>query len=102
MPAVHLTSKSKSDLLSIASYLLAESGSIELTTRYIEDLEKGIHSLSKFAYLGSLTSHPILSLKKYRFLRIHRYVVIYRVIEDEDLVVIVRILHQKSIQFLQE
>ena len=101
MLAVLLTSKSHADLQSIASYLLAESGSLEITTRYIEELEQAMSSLSQFPSLGSSTTHPILSLKKYRFLLINRHVIIYRVNEEQNQVLIIRILHQKAVQFLR-
>jgi toxin ParE1/3/4 len=102
MLAVLLTSKSHADLLSIASYLLTESGSIEMTTRYIVDLEQAMSQLSQFPLLGSPTMHPILSFKKYRFLLMKRHVIIYRVNEEQNHVLIIRILHQKAVQFLRD
>lgn len=84
----------------LRTYILAESGSIVTTTRYIEELEQGISQLSQFPYLGSVTTDPILSLKKYRLLMSNRYVVVYRVIEDLSQVYIIRVLHQTSVQLL--
>lgn len=99
---VLLTSRSHADLISIASYILAESGSMEITTRYIVDLEQAMSQLSQFPLLGTSTTHPILSLKKYRFRLINRHVIIYRVNEEQNQILIIRVLHQKSVQFLRD
>jgi toxin ParE1/3/4 len=99
MYQVNLTESARNDLFQIASFITSDSGSKETALGYIEKLELGILSLEDYPERGSVPKYKLLRLQGYRILIIESHLVFYKISDQHKVVIVYRILHQKSAYF---
>jgi toxin ParE1/3/4 len=96
---VNLTESARNDMFQIASFIMTDSGFKETALEYIKKLEVGILSLKNYPERGSIPRYKILRLQGYRILMIGNHLVFYKINEQNKIVIVYRILHQKNAYF---
>ena len=99
MYQVNLTESARNDMFQIASFIMTDSGLKETALEYIKKLEVGILSLKNYPERGSIPRYKILRLQGYRILMIGNHLVFYKINEQNKIVIVYRILHQKTAYF---
>lgn len=90
-----MTDIAESDLEEIFGYLLDETKDIEIAEQVIEKITESIIELVNFPYKYESLTEQFLREKGYRKMTIYNYNVIYRVVEERNELVILRIVHGK-------
>ncbi len=96
MYKVILTNDAHNDLHQIIIFIAAEAQSKDVALTYLDKLEKTISTLEEFPMRGTNPRYKILRNQSYKFLLVERHIVFYKVHEEKNLVIIYRILRQKS------
>jgi len=96
---VNLTESARNDMFQIASFIMTDSGFREAALEYITKLEVCILSLKNYPERGSIPRYKILRLQGYRILMIGNHLVFYKTNEQNNIVIVYRILHQKTAYF---
>ena len=99
MNHVNFTESARNDMFQIASFIMTDSGFKETALEYIRKLEAGILSLKNYPERGSIPRYKILRLQGYRILMIESHLVFYKTNEQNKMVIVYRILHQKTAYF---
>jgi toxin ParE1/3/4 len=87
------TTSAKEDLQSLQVYLRVNFGE-EKSQAFIQYLQEQIKTLLEYPELGIVPRYRSLRLQGFRFLIIEKNYVFYKV--DQDILTIIRILHQKQ------
>ena len=99
MNHVNFTESARNDMFQIASFIMTDSGFKETALEYIKKLEVGILSLKNYPERGSIPRYKILRLQGYRILMIESHLVFYKTNDQNKMVIVYRILHQKTAYF---
>ena len=82
------TDKADEQLREIIFYIADDSGSVDIALKYLDKIEKAIKRLEDFPLSGSVPRYSILRKQGYRVLIAERYLLFYKVNEDEKVVTI--------------
>lgn len=77
------TDKADMQLREILFYIADDSGSVDIALNYLDRIESAIKSLEDFPLSGSIPRYSILRKQGYRVLIVERYLVFYKVNENE-------------------
>lgn len=86
------TDKADEQLRDIIFYIADDSGSIDMALSYLEKVENTIMILEDFPYSGSIPKYSILRKQGYRVLIVEKYLIFYKVNDNENVVVIYAIV----------
>jgi plasmid stabilization system protein ParE len=90
-----ITDIAESDLEEIFGYLLDGTKDIEIAKQVIEKITESILELVHFPYKYESLSEQFFREIGYRKMNIYNYNVIYRVVEEKNELVILRVVHGK-------
>lgn len=93
---IHITSAAERDLNRAADHIEFILKNPEAADDLLDEAEKQINSLSEFPEKSRLVDDPVLSSWGIRFAIVKGYLAFYTISEEEQLVIIVRFLFQKS------
>ncbi len=93
---IHITSAAERDLNRAADHIEFVLKNPKAADDLLNETEKQINSLSEFPKQFQLVDDPILSSWGIRFVIVNGYLAFYTISEEENLVIIVRFLFQKS------
>ncbi len=96
MYTVRLTSDANNDINQIIVFIHLESKYSDAAISYLDLLEESIISLERFPERGSNPRYKILSNQGYKFLAIKSHLIFYKVDQENKIVTIYRVLHNKS------
>lgn len=82
------TDKADEQLRDIIFYIADDSGSVDIALNYLDKMEKAINCLADFPMSGSIPRYSILRKQGYRVLIVEKYLVFYKVNEDEKVVTV--------------
>ena len=94
MGRVIVSPEARKDLLSIQAYIRDELASPDAARHIIASLRKAMEELQLFPRRGRPLDAMISVHTEYRYLPCENYCIFY--LEDDDSVVIVRVLHQRQ------
>lgn len=86
------TDKAEDQLRDIIYYIADESGSVDIALRYLNKVEEAINHLQDFPNSGSIPRYSILKKQGYRVLILEKYLVFYKVNEEDKTVIIYAIV----------
>ncbi|RAK08107.1 addiction module RelE/StbE family toxin [Halanaerobium saccharolyticum] len=90
--SLKITKQAYNDLDNIYSYIVSEFDDKASAKNLLNKIEDKVLRLKQFPLSGSLVADQVLQNKGYRKLIINKYVAFYLVNEDENEVVIMRVL----------
>src|SRR5690625_1385839 len=93
--SVHFTKIARNDLDNIYSYISEELFAEAAATELLNRIENSIMQLKRFPYLGSRITDEYLRMKGYRRIIVDSYIILYIVDEEEEKVIIMRVLYGK-------
>jgi len=96
MYKVLLTSDANDDIHQIVQFIHLESKNKETVLSYLKQLEESILSLGKYPERGSNPRYKILRNQGYKYLVVKNHLVFYKVNQEDKIVTVYRVLHQKS------
>lgn len=96
MYTVKLASDANSDINQIIVFIHLESKDRDTAISYLDLLEESILSLEKLPERGSNPRYKILSNQGYKFLVVKSHLIFYKVNQENKIVTIYRVLHNKS------
>ena len=82
------TEKADEQLREIIFYIADDSGSVDIALNYLNKIEKAINKLEDFPMSGSVPRYSILRKQGYRVLIAEKYLVFYKVNENEKTVIV--------------
>ena len=94
MIKVTVSKEARKDLVNIHRYISRESENLQAVNRIIHELRSAAEDLQLFPRRGRSLDALISVHTEYRYLPCENYCIFY--LEDEENVVIVRILHQRQ------
>lgn len=89
------TDKADEQLREIIFYIADDSGSVDIALNYLDRIEAAIRRLEEFPMSGSIPRYSILRKQGYRVLIIERYLVFYKINEDEKIVTIYAVVDSR-------
>ena len=95
MSSLQITSRARSDLRSIALFIIKEH-SKALSKKYVDQIKEKIQLLRTFPNMGSIPKYSALSQQGFRFLSVESHLIFYKYSPATNLVSIHRILHYRS------
>ncbi|NLB42677.1 MAG: type II toxin-antitoxin system RelE/ParE family toxin [Clostridiales bacterium] len=93
---IKMTPKAADDLDNIYQYISEELFATSSAANILEKIEKGIMGLGQFPFSCNYVADEYLRNKGYRKLIIDNYVVFYLIEEENDKVIIMRVLYGKQ------
>lgn len=96
MYTVKLTSDADHDIHQIVVFIHLESKDRDTAISYLDLLEESVLSLERLPERGSKPRYKILSNQGYRFLIAKSHLIFYKVDQENKIVTIYRVLHNKS------
>ena len=93
---VQITSAAERDLIRAADHIEFVLKNPKAADELIDEAEKQINSLSDFPEKFRLVDDPVLASWGIRFVIVNGYLAFYTISEEENLVIVVRFLFQKS------
>jgi len=93
---VKMTPKAGTDLDNIYRYISEELFAVSAAANILEGLETGIMRLREFPFSCNYVADEFLRNKGYRKLIIDNYIVFYLVDEENEQVIIMRVLYGKQ------
>lgn len=93
---IQITSAAERDLIRAADHIEFVLKNPKAADELIDEAEKQINSLSDFPEKFRLVDDPVLASWGIRFVIINGYLAFYTISEEENLVIVVRFLFQKS------
>jgi len=94
MIRVTVSGEARKDLVNIHRYISGETENPQAANRIIHELRSAVEGLRLFPRKGKTLDALISVHTEYRYLPCENYCIFY--LEDEENVVIVRILHQRQ------
>ncbi|MCL2320617.1 MAG: type II toxin-antitoxin system RelE/ParE family toxin [Oscillospiraceae bacterium] len=92
---VNITNTAKDDLKDIARYIKNELKEPDVAINLIQKIKKAIYSLDNKPYRNALVRDKDLVRFGYRFLVVGNYIVFYIILEEEQIVDIVRVIYAR-------
>lgn len=96
MYTVKLTSDANNDINQIVVFIHLESKERDTAVSYLDLLEASILSLEEFPERGSNPRYKTLKNQGYKFLVVKSHLIFFKVDQDNKIVTIYRVLHNKS------
>jgi len=96
MYTIKLTSDANNDINQIVVFIHLESKDRVTAISYLGLLEGSVLSLERLPERGSNPRYKILRNQGYKFLVIKRHLIFYKVDHENKVVIIYRVLHNKS------
>lgn len=93
---IHITSAAERDLNRAADYIEFVLKNPKAADVLLDEAEKQINSLSDYPEKFRLVDDPVLSSWGIRFVMVNGYLAFYTVSKENNLVIVVRFLFQKS------
>ncbi|MCM1026549.1 MAG: type II toxin-antitoxin system RelE/ParE family toxin [Roseburia sp.] len=93
---IHITSAAEKDLIHAADHIEFVLKNPKAADDLLQEAERQIHSLSDFPQKFQLADDPVLASWGIRFVIVNGYLAFYTISEEEQLVIVVRFLFQKS------
>jgi plasmid stabilization system protein ParE len=93
---IHITAAAERDLIRAADHIEFVLKNPKAADDLLDEVEKQINSLSDFPEKFQLVDDSILASWGIRFVIVNNYLAFYKISEDENLVIVVRFLFQKS------
>lgn len=93
---IHITSAAERDLNRAADYIEFVLKNPKAADDLLDEAEKQINSLSDYPEKFRLVDDPVLSSWGIRFVMVNGYLAFYTVSKENNLVIVVRFLFQKS------
>lgn len=93
---IHITSTAERDINSAADYIEFTLKNPDAADNLLDPVEEQIRSLSEMPERYRIVDDPVLSSWEIRFVIINNYLAFYTIEEEQQLVIIVRFLYQKS------
>lgn len=93
---IHITSTAERDINSAADYIEFTLKNPDAADNLLDTVEEQIRSLSEMPERYRIVDDPVLSSWEIRFVIINNYLAFYTIEEEQQLVIIVRFLYQKS------
>ena len=93
---IQITSAAERDLIRAADHIEFVLKNPKAADELIDEAEKQINSLSDFPEKFRLVDDPVLASWGIRFVIVNDYLAFYTISEEENLVIVVRFLFQKS------
>lgn len=90
---IKFTPAAEDDLDEIFRYITEQLSAPKAADHLLEEIEAHIMQMQDFPYSGSLVADEILAGKGYRKLVVKNYIVFHLIDENEEQVVIIRILY---------
>ena len=96
MYTVKLTSDANNDINQIVVFIHLESKDRDTAISYLDLLEESVLSLERLPERGSNPRYKILRNQGYWFLVVKSHLIFYKVDQENKIVTISRVLHNKS------
>ena len=96
MYAIKLTSDANNDINQIVVFIHLESKDRVTAISYLDLLEESVLSLERLPERGANPKYKILRNQGYKFLVVKRHLIFYKVDHENKVVIIYRVLHNKS------
>lgn len=93
---IHITAAAERDLIRAADHIEFVLKNPTAVNDLLDEAEKQINSLSDFPKKFQLVDDPVLASWGIRFVIVNGYLVFYTISEEENLIIVVRFLFQKS------
>lgn len=93
---IHITSAAERDLIRAADHIEFTLKNPKAADDLLDEAEKQINSLAEFPEKFRLVDDPVLASWGIRFVLVKGYLAFYTISEDENRVIVVRFLFQKS------
>ncbi len=93
---IHITSTAEQDLIRAADHIEFVLKNPSAADGLLNEAEKQINSLSDFPEKFRLVDDPVLASWGIRFVIVNGYLAFYTISEENNLVIVVRFLFQKS------
>jgi plasmid stabilization system protein ParE len=93
---IHITAAAERDLIRAADHIEFVLKNPKAADDLLDEAEKQINSLSDFPKKFQLVDDSILASWGIRFVIVNNYLAFYKISEDENLIIVVRFLFQKS------
>ncbi|HHX59643.1 MAG TPA: type II toxin-antitoxin system RelE/ParE family toxin [Epulopiscium sp.] len=86
------TDKAEDQLRDIIFYIADDSGDVDIALKYLGKIESAINRLQDFPQSGSIPRYSILKKQGYRVIIVERHLVFYKVITEDQTVIIYAIV----------
>jgi toxin ParE1/3/4 len=93
---LHITFTAEHDIMNAADYIEFSLKNPDAAEHLLDVATEQINSLSDLPHRFPLVDDPVLASWKVRFITVNNYLAFYTIDEEQQLVTIVRFLHQKS------
>ena len=93
---IHITSAAERDLIRAADHIEFNLKNPKAADDLLDEAEKQINSLADFPEKFRLVDDPVLASWDIRFVMVKGYLAFYTISEEDNRVVVVRFLFQKS------
>lgn len=93
---IHITSAAERNLIRAADHIEFVLKNPKVADDLIDEVEKQVHSLSDIPEKFQLVDDPVLASWGIRFIIVNGYLAFYTISKDDNLVIVVRFLFQKS------
>lgn len=93
---IHITSAAERDFIRAADHIEFVLKNPKAADDLLDEAEKQINSLSDFPERFPLVDEPVLASWGIRFVIVNGYLAFYTICAEENLVIVVRFLFQKS------
>ena len=93
MYKINYSTKAKNSLREIVLYIVNESASLEIANNVVSKIKQRINNrLDTYPFSGQVET--IINGVEYRKIVVGRYIIIYKILEDDDIVLITNIIHE--------
>jgi toxin ParE1/3/4 len=86
------TDKAEEQLREIIFYIADDSSGVDIAIGYLDQIETAINRLQEFPESGCIPRYSILKKQGYRVLIVEKYLVFYKINEEEKTVIIYTIV----------
>jgi plasmid stabilization system protein ParE len=93
---IHITASAERDLIRATDHIEFVLKNPKAADDLLDEAEKQINSLSDFPEKFRLVDDPVLASWGIRFVIVNGYLAFYTISEEENLIIVVRFLFQKS------
>ena len=90
-----LTERAKEDIIDIGDYISFKLSEPDISKKFIKGLRKSILTLKSFPYKFPFVQDDILQKQKIRCMPYKRYFVFYKVVDNRNAVIVLRIGYSK-------
>ena len=96
MYKVKISKLAEDDLVQIAHFIATDTGNQTIALKYYDKIADAIKSLDQHPLRGTNPHNKILRLLGYKYLKVETHLIFYTVEDNDKLVVVYRVLHEKT------